>query len=36
MEGVKIRQICANALSKKGSKELLPYLETITSGWKYH
>lgn len=36
MEWINIRHICSEALRKQGSEDLIPHLESITFGWRYH
>ena len=36
MEWISIRHICCDALQRQGNDDLIPCLENITFGWKYH
>lgn len=36
MEWISIRHICEDALRRQGNEDLIPHLENITFGWKYH
>lgn len=36
MEWVCIRSICDEALRRQGNEDLIPHLENVTFGWKYH
>lgn len=36
MEWISIRQVCMDALMRQGYEELIPHLENITFGWRYH
>jgi hypothetical protein len=36
MEWISIRHMCKDALINQGNADLLPHLESITFGWRYH
>ena len=36
MEWISIRHICMDALTRQGYENLIPLLENITFGWRYH
>lgn len=36
MEWINIRQVCNEALVRQGHADLIPHLELITFGWRYH
>ena len=36
MEWLNIRQICTEALQRQGCNDLIPHLELVTFGWRYH
>lgn len=36
MEWINIRQVCGEALTRQGYNDLIPVLEDITFGWRYH
>lgn len=36
IEWISIRHICVDALRRQGYEDLIPHLENITFGWRYH
>lgn len=36
MEWINIREVCGEALTRQGYNDLIPVLEDITFGWRYH